>query len=116
MLYQEGVPMKLIYAIVRSDDDSRVIEALNKQSYSVTKLATTGGFLKSGNTTLIIGTEQEKVDEVIHIIKTECGNRKRMVVTSPPILGSGSSSSLPVTVDIGGATIFVMDVERFEKI
>lgn len=108
--------MKLIYAIVRSDDDSRVIEELNKHKYSVTKLATTGGFLRSGNTTLIIGTEEENVDEVIQIIETECGKRKRMVVTSPPILGVGSSSPLPVTVDVGGATIFVMDVERFEKI
>ena len=96
--------MKLIYAIVRDEDGSRVMEQLNKNGFSVTKLASTGGFLRSGNTTLIIGTEEQ------------CGPRKQIVVNPVPIAGVGNYTSYPVSVDVGGATIFVMDVERFEKI
>ena len=108
--------MKLIYAIVRDEDGSRVMEQLNKNGFSVTKLASTGGFLRSGNTTLIIGTEEEKVDQVIGIIKEQCGPRKQIVVNPVPIAGVGNYTSYPVSVDVGGATIFVMDVERSEKI
>lgn len=108
--------MKMIYAIVRDEDGTRVMEELNKKGYSVTKLATTGGFLRSGNTTLIIGTEEEKVDDVIGTIKEECESRKQVIVTSSPMVGLGSYTSVPISVDVGGATIFVLDVERFEKI
>lgn len=111
--------MKLIYAIVHSDDSASVTEELNKAGFSVTKLASTGGFLKRGNTTLLIGTEEEKVEDAIHIIKEECGERKQMsfdTVCGAESLALASYLSVPVTVDVGGATIFVMDVERFEKI
>lgn len=108
--------MKLIYAIIRDEDGDKVTEELNKQEYSVTKLATTGGFLRSGNTTLIIGTEEEKVENAINIIKTQCGERRRVVYSPAPMLGMASCPSFPVSIDVGGATIFVLDVERFEKI
>lgn len=108
--------MKLIYAIVRSEDDSRVIEELNKQGFSVTKLATTGGFLRSGNTTLIVGTQEDKVDSVMNIIRSECESRKQIVSAFSPGIGMNSSMQTATTIDTGGATVFVMDVERFEKI
>ncbi|MBO5197490.1 MAG: cyclic-di-AMP receptor [Lachnospiraceae bacterium] len=109
--------MKLIYAIVRDEDGSRVMEKLNKNGYSVTKMASTGGFLRSGNTTLMIGTDEEKVDQVIQIIQDQCGPRKQIVVNPVPIMGAGNNyTSYPTSVDVGGATIFVIDVERFEKI
>ena len=108
--------MKLIYAIVRNEDGNGVIEELNKNGFSVTKLATTGGFLRSGNTTLLIGTEAEKVDEAIKIIEQRCGERKRIVYTPSPMIGIGVYTQYPVNVEVGGATIFVVDVERFEKI
>lgn len=104
--------MKLIYVIVRNVDSSGVMESLNKKGFYVTKLASTGGFLREGNTTLMIGTEQEKVDEVIDIVKKECGPREQ--IFSNPV-GSIEYSSMQVMVNVGGATIFVMDVDRFEK-
>jgi len=105
--------MKLILVIVRNIDSSYVTEALNKNGFFVTKLASTGGFLREGNTTLMIGTEEEKVDQVISIVKKECGPRQQ-VVTNP--MGTAEYSSMNVVVNVGGATIFVMDVDRFEKI
>ena len=82
---------------------------------SVTKLATTGGFLMAGNTTFIIGTEDERVDEAIEIIGKHSKKRTQMVPSSASY-GVGMYTSFPVEVQVGGATIFVMNVERFEKL
>lgn len=112
--------MKMIYAIVHSEDGDAVTEELNSQGFSVTKLATTGGFLRRGNTTLLIGTDEEKVAHVINIIKKECGQREQVVYNMPYAHSSGvpvaSYNAVPTTVDVGGATIFVMNVERFDKV
>lgn len=109
--------MKLIYAIIRYDNEDDVTTSLTKHKFSVTRLSTTGGFLKKGNTTLMIVTEPERVDEAIDIIKKECGHTRR----SPSICHMYGSSmvhcaTMPMSVDVGGATIFVVDVERYEKI
>ena len=110
--------MKLIYIIVSSDDDDRVMEKLNKNGFSGTKMATTGGFLRAGNTTLIVGTEAEKVDKLIEIVRQECGPRQRITADVPPTAGNMNNGyvAYPVMVDVGGATIFVLDVEKFVKI
>jgi Uncharacterized protein conserved in bacteria len=109
--------MKLIYAIVHSDDGRRVMDELNNKGFSVTKLCSTGGFLKSGNTTLITGVEEDKVDEVISIIEKKSKSRKELVNPSMPNNGVGQIMlSYPIEVTVGGATIFVVNVERFEKV
>ncbi|MBB2181364.1 cyclic-di-AMP receptor [Lachnospiraceae bacterium MD1] len=105
--------MKLIYVIVRNIDSGYVTEALNKKGFYVTKLASTGGFLREGNTTLMIGTDEPKVDEVIDIVKEKCGPRQQ-IFTNP--VGNIEYASMNTVVHVGGATIFVMDVDRFEKI
>ena len=92
LIKKENTTMKMIYAIVHSADGDRVTEELNRKGFSVTRLSTTGGFLRRGNSTLMTVTDDEKVDEVISIFNV-----------------------LPVTVDVGGTTIFVVNVERFEK-
>ena len=74
--------MKLILAIVSSDDSSMVSSALTKNNFSVTKLATTGGFLMSGNTTFLIGTEDENVDKAINVIGEHSKQRNQMVPSS----------------------------------
>ncbi len=110
---KDVVYMKLIYVIVRNVDSSYVTEALNKQGFYVTKLASTGGFLREGNTTLMIGTDEDKVDHVIDIVKKECGPRQQII--SNPV-GAIEYASMNVVVNVGGATIFVTDVDRFIKI
>ncbi|MDR1765898.1 MAG: cyclic-di-AMP receptor [Lachnospiraceae bacterium] len=111
--------MKIVYAIVSSDDGTRVTDVLTEHHYSVTRLATTGGFLKKGNATLMIGTEADRVDDVIGLIKDTCGKRQKITCNVPsPNIASVSPGYMmvPMTVELGGATIFVTDVERFEKI
>lgn len=107
--------MKLIFAIINKEDSSEVSNALTKSKFSVTKLATTGGFLMSGNITLIIGVQEEKVSEVLDIIKEHSKQRKE-IVPSTATYGIGVTTSFPLEVTVGGATVFVVDVERFEKV
>ncbi len=110
--------MKIIYAIVSSDDGNRVTAVLNDHNFGVTRLATTGGFLKKGNSTLMIGVEEEQVEEAISLIRETCGKRQKVTCdVSTPNIGSLSAgySTMPVNVELGGATIFVTDVVRFEK-
>lgn len=107
--------MKLIFAIVSNDDASRVQSGLVKAHFQVTRLATTGGFLLAGNTTFLCGTDDDKVDAVIRIIE-EHSKKRTQLVPSSASYGVGMYSSFPVEVQVGGATIFVTNIDRFEKI
>ena len=107
--------MKLILAIVSNDDASSVTASLTKENFSVTRLATTGGFLRAGNTTIIVGTDDDKVEACIEIIGNE-SKRRTEIVPSTASYDIGRYASFPVEVQIGGATIFVMDVEQFHKL
>ncbi|NLL04883.1 MAG: hypothetical protein GX270_03650 [Clostridiaceae bacterium] len=109
--------MKLVFAIVNDEDGNKVMKELNKSGFSVTKLCSTGGFLKSGNTTLLVGVDQDKVEQVIDIIKRKSKSRKQ-IINSPiaPIDVGSMFLNNAVEVVVGGATIFILDVERFEKV
>lgn len=107
--------MKLVLAIVSNDDSSSVTSALNKENFQVTKLATTGGFLKAGNTTMIIGCEDDAVDHCLEIIGRE-GQKRTEVVPSTASYDIGRYASFPVEVQVGGATVFVLDVDQFKKL
>ena len=110
--------MKMIYAIVRNDNEDDVVTQLTQHHCSVTRLSTTGGFLRKGNTTLMIGADDEKVDEVISLIKQECGQHQKLTVSMPYISGASmvNYATMAMHVEVGGATIFVVNVERYEKI
>ena len=107
--------MKLILAIMSNDDAPTASSALTKEGYSVTRLATTGGFLRAGSTTLIVGCEEEKVDKAIAIMG-EYSSRRTEVVPATSSYDIGRFASFPVEVQVGGATIFVLDVEQFIKL
>ena len=107
--------MKLILAIVSNDDSGAVSSALTRGGFSVTKLATTGGFLMAGNMTLLIGTEDERVDDCIKVI-SRCCKQRTEIVPGTASIGVGLETAMPIEVTVGGATIFVTNVERFEKL
>lgn len=106
--------MKLIIGIVNSDDAGAVTRALSRSGFSSTRLRTTGGFLMSGNVTLLVGVEEDKVEAAIDIIRAHSHSRKEMLPGSADLNGS-YFPTMPVEVMVGGATIFVVDVERFER-
>lgn len=106
--------MKLIIAIVQDDDAGDLIDVLTEEGFRVTKLATTGGFLKAGNTTLMIGVEVEKVEKVLSVIEDVCKVRDQVVTSPSPVAGAtGVYVPYPIEVEVGGATIFVLDVDKF---
>ena len=109
--------MKLMYIIVRQDNESDVVNALIKENFMITKLATSGGFLRRGNTTLFSCVEDSELDKAIDIIKKECGERQKIQVEMPINLPSTAINytTVPTTIEIGGATIIVTDVYKFEK-
>ena len=108
--------MKLIIAIVQDEDASRLISNLMSEGYGVTKLATTGGFLKSGNTALLVGVEDNRFDGCMGIIEKVCKSRKQ-IASSPVSMGgtTGMYAPYPIEVTVGGATVFVMTVDQFVK-
>ncbi|WP_105618883.1 cyclic-di-AMP receptor [Vallitalea okinawensis] len=107
--------MKLVLAVIHDEDSAKLSHALSNNGFQTTKLASTGGFLKQGNTTMMVGVPKEKVDEVIDIIKEECTTRKQLTLDHHSGLPSGRVP-YPVEVVVGGATVFVLDVDQFLKI
>ncbi len=108
--------MKLIIAVVHDEDSHKLMEALTCKNFMATKLASTGGFLKTGNTTLLIGVPAENVDQVTKIIEEKCKTEKQMTLVNPPIPSSiEGCMPYPVEVTVGGATVFVLDVEQYLK-
>lgn len=111
--------MKMIVAIVQDEDSSRLISALMNDGFGVTKLATTGGFLRAGNTTLLIGVDDDKMSAVMKIIEDICKSRKQLT-TAPSSMstmgGMPGAASYPVEVTVGGATVFVLTVDQFIKL
>ena len=109
--------MKLIVAIVQDEDASRLVSNLMSEGFGVTKLATTGGFLRSGNTTLLIGVDDDKFDGAMKIVERVCKSRKQIATSPSPMSGTtGVYVPYPVEVMVGGATVFVLNVEQFVKI
>lgn len=107
--------MKLITAIVGKEDASAVQDGLTERGFSVTRLATTGGFLHAGNVTFIIAVKDEGVDEAIGII-AEHSRERTQFMPATTSFGAGITESRPIEVTVGGATLFVQNIERFEKL
>ena len=107
--------MKMIFAIVNNDDANDVMKNLNKERIPVTKLASTGGFLMKGNTTFISGVEDDMVEKVIALIKEHSKRRTQIMPVDYAQYNPGISS-YPVEITVGGATVFVANIERFERV
>jgi len=107
--------MKLIIAIINKDDAAIVSSQLTKNGIFATKMASTGGFLRSGNTTFLIGIDAAKVDKVIKLIG-DCSKKRTEILPEAAGYAAAAMGGMPVEVTVGGATVFVVDVERFEKL
>jgi len=109
--------MKLVMAIIHDEDAYQIMDILGEKGFMVTKLASTGGFLRAGNTTLIIGVTDDRMTELMDLIEQKCKSRKQLAPTNVPALyGKESYLPYPVEITVGGATVFVLGVEEFKKI
>ena len=104
--------MKLIICIVQDQDASALIDDLTKKEHRVTKLSSTGGFLKAGNTTLLMGVEDVEVDGILKIIEDNCKTRELTTSLLTVTMPGDTYIPYPLEVKIGGATIFILDVEK----
>lgn len=105
--------MKLILSILNVDDAAGVLHALTRHGFAATRLASSGGFLEEENTTLFLGVDEERVQQAIDLIKKQT-RRRRQTVSADPAQGE-YFPRLPKDVAVGGATIFVLDIEYFER-
>jgi uncharacterized protein YaaQ len=109
--------MKLVMSIVNRDDAAKLTSALTEAGYRATTISTTGGFLRQGNTTIFVGTDDEQVPHVLRLIRENCHTRTQFVNPLPPVMDPGEMYlPAPVEVPVGGATVFVLDVAQFEQI
>jgi len=109
--------MKLILAVVQDEDTDALTEALVKAGYRFTKISTTGSFLRTGNTSLMIGVEEAAMQGVMTILQRTCRRRTQIAVPYSPALEPGLLY-MPENfeVEVGGAVVFVANVSRFERI
>ena len=103
--------MKLVVSIIHNDIAEQVGNALSQNGFYATKLSTVGGYLKNGNMTFLTGVADERVDELIGLIRHYSESSFEIMDEK----SNGGFSSFPVEVKAGGATIFVLPIERFEK-
>lgn len=102
---------------MQEKDGGRLMEALTAAQFQGTMLASTGGFLREGNSTILIGVQDGQVDEVMGIIQRVCHRREQLLSPMPPVVEPVDSYvTYPVKVEVGGAIVFVLDVDRMERI
>ena len=109
--------MKLVVAIVHSEDAGLLVDALLEREFRATRLHSSGGFLKQTNATVMVGVDEAQVDDVFAIVRATCTSRTQVVNPMPPIMEPGEFfMPYPLEVEVGGATVFVLPVERFERL
>jgi uncharacterized protein YaaQ len=109
-------PMKLVIAVIHNRDKGRVVDALLESQFKFTQVASTGGFLREGNTTLLIGVEDSLLESLLRLLESNCRTREQYVNPMPPDAAPiGSFLPTPIAVEVGGAVVFVLPVERFER-
>ncbi len=109
--------VKLVVSIVHNEDAGPLVDALLEKEYRATRLHSSGGFLKQSNATIIVGVDDGKVEEVLGIVRENCTSRTQVVNPMPPIMEPGEFfMPYPLEVEVGGATVFVLPVERFERL
>ena len=109
--------MKLVTAIVHNEDAGTLVDALLEREFRATRLHSSGGFLKQGNATILVGVEDDQVDAVLELISANCHARRQFVNPMPPIMEPGEFYlPYPTEVTVGGAVVFVLPVDRYERL
>jgi uncharacterized protein YaaQ len=109
--------VKMIMAVVNNDDARNLLDRLIRRGYSATVTSSTGGFLRVSNTTIFCGVEDDHVETVLGIIRETCPDRIQYVTPLPPVMEPGEVHiPTPVEKHMGGATVFVLNVDSYEEI
>ena len=114
---ENNTTIKLVLAIVQEEDADAVSASLLAEQFSLTRTNTSGGFLREGNVSFMLGVPENRLGQLLSIVRRTCVTRTQYVNPLPPIMEPGEFyMPYPVEVQVGGATVFVFDVERFEQL
>lgn len=106
---------KLVVSIVQHEDADQLMRALNQEGYTCTKIGSTGGFLRRGNVTLLVGAEEAKVTALLNIITRTC--HKRTHLANPYLfMEPDGYMAEPIEVEVGGAVVFVLEIDRMLRV
>jgi len=109
--------MKMLVAIVSKDDAEKTVAALTKADFRATRIDSVGGFLKEKNSTILVGVDAKKVNAAMKIIGTEAKSHKETLAPTPTMSGAGDFVMAdPIEVTVGGATVFVLNVDQFKRL
>ncbi len=107
----------MVVVIVQAEDAGRLLTQLTRQGFRATRIKTAGGFLREANATIFLGVEDAEVETVMQTVREICVTRRQAMTPVPPVMEPGEFfAPYPVEVEVGGATVFVLDVARFERI
>jgi uncharacterized protein YaaQ len=109
--------VKLVIAIIHKEDAGPLVDALLEREFRATRLHSSGGFLRQSNASLLVGVEDDQVDAVLQVIRDNCVSRTQVVSPLPPIMEPGEFYlPYPTEVTVGGAVVFVVPVDRYERL
>jgi len=108
--------MKLVLAIIQKEDEDALFDALEQESIGATRIGSSGGFLRAHNVTLMIAVEDTRVERTLDLMREHCKRRTRRLNPVLPSLEARERFLGSVPVEVGGATVFVLSLERMEKI
>ena len=111
----EQPEQKLLIIIAADDDADSLIQKLVQRGHPATKVSSSGGFLRRGNATILSGVDADDVDSVLAVIRSECRARTEFLPAQTLPFPESIYPAEPVQVRVGGAIVFVIPVERFEK-
>ena len=111
---------KLVLAVLQEDDYDSTVAALNEHGYFVTKLSSSGGFLKKKSITILVGVDSSRYVELLDLLKGRAGRRIKTVSARPSLLPGGSpdaagATAVPVQVETGGVTVFTVSLDSLDK-
>jgi uncharacterized protein YaaQ len=115
-MVESTTPTKLVMMIVSDSDADDLMDALVEKQLPATKIGSSGGFLRRGNVTIFCGVTAARVDDVLTAVNDICHPRTEFVpVQTLPFIGDGTFSTEPVEVRVGGAIVFVLNIDRFQR-
>ena len=115
---KETSKKKLILAVLQGDDYADTVDELNRKGFFATVLSSTGGFLKKKSVTVMIGVEEDRMQQVLDILKLCAGRRQQMTYSDLSMSAGGPNPSIPmmpVQMSVGGVAVFIIDLDDIQK-
>ena len=113
---RKHVSIKMILAVIQDQDAGPTLDALREREFGVTQIASSGSFWRQGNVTLLIGVSEQRVEEAIALLREQCHRRQELHVVPAHAGARFAIPSSYIEAEVGGAVVFVFNVEHFEQV